>query len=161
MVMPIDGRVPEAPRAALDYMQIESGDALLGKPVNVVFIGSCTNARLSDLRDVARVLEGRRVSDKVRTLIVPGSQEVKRQAEAEGLDRIFVAAGADWRESGCSMCLAMNGDRVASGEYAVSTSNRNFEGRQGAGSRTFLASPLTAAATAVAGVISDPRQHIE
>jgi 3-isopropylmalate/(R)-2-methylmalate dehydratase large subunit len=122
-----------------------------------VFLGSCTNSRLSDLRQAARVLDGRKVSPDVRMLVVPGSQEVKRQAEAEGLDRVFRAAGAEWREPGCSMCIAMNGDQLAPGQYAVSTSNRNFEGRQGQGGRTFLASPLTAAAAAVTGRIVDPR----
>jgi len=122
-----------------------------------VFVGSCTNARLSDLRAAAAVLRGQRIADGVRALVVPGSQQVKREAEAEGLDRIFLAAGAEWREPGCSMCIAMNGDQLAPGQYAVSTSNRNFEGRQGIGGRTFLASPLTAAASAIAGVIADPR----
>jgi 3-isopropylmalate/(R)-2-methylmalate dehydratase large subunit len=143
---------------ALQYMGLEPGRPLLGRPVDVVFIGSCTNARLSDLRDAARVMNGRRVAQGVRTLVVPGSQEVKRQAEAEGLDRVFAQAGAEWREPGCSMCIAMNGDRLEPGRYAVSTSNRNFEGRQGPGARTFLASPLTAAAAAVTGRISDPRE---
>jgi 3-isopropylmalate/(R)-2-methylmalate dehydratase large subunit len=124
----------------------------------VVFIGSCTNARLSDLRSAARVLRGRRIAPGLTMLVVPGSQQVKRQAEAEGLDRVFLEAGAEWRESGCSMCLGMNGDTVPRGQYAVSTSNRNFEGRQGAGARTLLASPLTAAASAVRGRVTDPRE---
>ena len=168
MGMPIDGRVPdpeEAPdaggRAALEkalrYMDLQPGQPLLGQPVDVVFVGSCTNSRVSDLRAAAEVMRGRRVAPGVRMLVVPGSQQVKRQAEAEGLDRVFREAGAEWREAGCSMCIAMNGDQLAPGEYAVSTSNRNFEGRQGKGGRTFLASPLTAAATAVEGVIADPR----
>ncbi len=162
MVLPITARVPDqggdaARRKALDYMGLSVGEPLIGKPVNVVFVGSCTNSRLSDLRDAARVMRGRRVSDGVRMLVVPGSQDVKRQAEAEGLHEIFLAAGADWRESGCSMCIAMNGDSVAAGEYSVSTSNRNFEGRQGAGARTLLASPATAAAAAVTGHVADPR----
>jgi 3-isopropylmalate/(R)-2-methylmalate dehydratase large subunit len=164
MSIPVDGRVPSptgtdltAHRRALDYMGLTPGDALLGKPVDVVFVGSCTNARLSDLRDAARVLRGRRVAPNVRMLVVPGSQQVKRAAEAEGLADTFRSAGAEWRESGCSMCIAMNGDRVASGQYVMSTSNRNFEGRQGAGARTFLASPLTAAASALHGVVADPR----
>jgi 3-isopropylmalate/(R)-2-methylmalate dehydratase large subunit len=123
-----------------------------------VFIGSCTNSRLSDLRDAARVFAGRKVAPNVRALVVPGSQQVKRQAEAEGLDRVFREAGAEWRESGCSMCLAMNDDKLLPGQYAVSTSNRNFEGRQGTGGRTFLASPLTAAAAAVTGRIADARE---
>jgi len=122
-----------------------------------VFIGSCTNARLSDLRLAASLLRGRKVAASVRLLVVPGSQQVKKQAEAEGLDRVFREAGGEWREAGCSMCIAMNGDQLRPGQYAVSTSNRNFEGRQGAGGRTFLASPLTAAASAVAGTIADAR----
>jgi 3-isopropylmalate/(R)-2-methylmalate dehydratase large subunit len=138
-------------------MGVEPGRPLVGRPVDVVFIGSCTNARLSDLRLAAQVFRGRRVATGVRVLVVPGSQQVKRQAEAEGLDRVFRDAGAEWRESGCSMCIAMNGDVVPPGRYAVSTSNRNFEGRQGAGGRTLLASPLTAAASAVTGVVTDPR----
>ena len=143
---------------ALDYMDLEPGRPLLGHPVDVVFIGSCTNSRISDLREAARLMDGRSVKDGVRVMVVPGSQDVKRQAEAEGLDRIFKAAGAEWREAGCSMCIAMNGDQLSPGQYAVSTSNRNFEGRQGKGGRTFLASPLTAAATAVTGVITDVRE---
>ena len=143
---------------ALDYMDLKPGRPLLGHPVDVVFIGSCTNSRISDLRQAARLMDGRRVKDGVRVMVVPGSQDVKRQAEAEGLDRIFRAAGAEWREAGCSMCIAMNGDQLAPGQYAVSTSNRNFEGRQGKGGRTFLASPLTAAAAAVTGEITDVRE---
>jgi 3-isopropylmalate/(R)-2-methylmalate dehydratase large subunit len=123
-----------------------------------VFVGSCTNSRISDLRSAASLLVGRRVAPGVRMLVVPGSQQVKRQAEAEGLDRIFLQAGAEWREAGCSMCIAMNGDSLRPGQLAVSTSNRNFEGRQGAGGRTLLASPLTAAASAIAGVVADPRR---
>ena len=130
---------------------------ILGQPVDTVFIGSCTNGRISDLRLAAGVLKGHRVADGVRVMVVPGSADVKRQAEREGLGDIFRAAGADWREAGCSMCIAMNGDQLAPGEYAISTSNRNFEGRQGKGGRTFLASPLTAAATALTGRITDPR----
>ncbi len=145
---------------ALAYMALESGKPLLGKPVDVVFIGSCTNGRLTDLREAARVLRGRKVNPRTRTLIVPGSQQVKRLAEAEGLDRVFLEAGAEWREAGCSMCIAMNGDQLAPGQYSVSTSNRNFEGRQGKGGRTFLASPLTAAASAVAGAVADPRRYL-
>ncbi len=160
MVMPITGAVPQASKSALDYMALSAGEPLLGKPIDVVFVGSCTNSRLSDLRDAATVLRGRKVKEGVRTLIVPGSQEVKRQAEAEGLHDVFLSAGAEWRESGCSMCIAMNGDAVGAGQYAVSTSNRNFEGRQGAGSRTFLASPMTAAAAAVTGQVTDPRQFL-
>ena len=123
-----------------------------------MFIGSCTNSRLSDLRAAAGVLKGRKVADGVRVLVVPGSQQIKKAAEAEGLDRVFRDAGAEWREAGCSMCIAMNGDQLSPGQYAVSTSNRNFEGRQGAGGRTFLASPLTAAAAAVTGKITDARE---
>jgi 3-isopropylmalate/(R)-2-methylmalate dehydratase large subunit len=142
---------------ALRYMDIVPGRPLLGRAIDVVFIGSCTNSRLGDLRAAARVMAGRKVASGVRALVVPGSQRVKRDAEAEGLDRIFRDAGAEWRDSGCSMCIAMNGDALAPGQYAVSTSNRNFEGRQGAGGRTFLASPLTAAAAAVTGTIADVR----
>jgi 3-isopropylmalate/(R)-2-methylmalate dehydratase large subunit len=147
----------EAHARALRYMDLAPGRPLLGHRIDAVFVGSCTNARITDLRQVARVLDGRRVAPRVRMLIVPGSQQVKRQAEAEGLDTIFTDAGAEWREPGCSMCIAMNGDELRPGEYAVSTSNRNFEGRQGPGSRTFLASPLTAAASAVAGAVADVR----
>jgi 3-isopropylmalate/(R)-2-methylmalate dehydratase large subunit len=142
---------------ALRYMDLPSGKPLLGHKVNVVFIGSCTNSRISDLRAAANILRGRKVSPDVRVMVVPGSQEVKKQAQAEGLDRVFMDAGADWREAGCSMCIAMNGDQLQPGEYSVSTSNRNFEGRQGKGGRTFLASPLTAAATALTGVVTDVR----
>jgi 3-isopropylmalate/(R)-2-methylmalate dehydratase large subunit len=122
-----------------------------------VFIGSCTNSRISDLRLAASLLKDRKVAPNLRVLVVPGSQQVKKQAEAEGLDRIFKAAGAEWREAGCSACIAMNGDQLQPGQYAVSTSNRNFEGRQGQGGRTFLASPLTAAAAAITGRITDVR----
>ena len=142
---------------ALHYMDLASGKPLLGHPVNVVFIGSCTNSRISDLRAAAEILKGRKVNPKVRVMVVPGSQQVKKQAQAEGLDRVFKEAGADWREAGCSMCIAMNGDQLQPGEYSVSTSNRNFEGRQGKGGRTFLASPLTAAASALTGVVTDVR----
>ena len=142
---------------SLAYMDLQPGQQLLGKKVDVVFIGSCTNSRISDLRQAASVLKGRKVSSDVRVMVVPGSQQVKKQAEAEGLDKVFKEAGADWREAGCSMCLAMNGDQLEPGQYAVSTSNRNFEGRQGKGGRTFLASPLTAAATALSGTVTDPR----
>jgi 3-isopropylmalate/(R)-2-methylmalate dehydratase large subunit len=145
---------------ALQYMALAPGEMLLGKHVDVVFLGSCTNSRISDLRLAAAVMRGQRVAPTVRMLVVPGSQEVKRQAEAEGLDEIFRAAGAEWREAGCSMCIAMNGDELKPGQYAVSTSNRNFEGRQGKGGRTFLASPLTAAATAIAGTIADARTFV-
>ena len=147
----------ESVEKALRYMGLEGGKPLLGHPVNVVFIGSCTNSRISDLRTAASLLKGHKVNPKVRVMVVPGSQEVKRQAEAEGLPEIFRAAGCEWREPGCSMCIAMNGDQLKPGEYSVSTSNRNFEGRQGKGGRTFLASPLTAAATALSGVVTDVR----
>ncbi|MCF6277274.1 MAG: 3-isopropylmalate dehydratase large subunit [Anaerolineales bacterium] len=168
MGMSISAPVPDpnlltdpAQKAALEkslaYMDLRPGRPLLGKKVDVVFIGSCTNSRISDLRQAAALLKGRKVAPNVRVMVVPGSQQIKRQAEAEGLDKIFKAAGADWRESGCSMCLAMNGDQLKPGQYAVSTSNRNFEGRQGKGGRTFLASPLTAAASALAGAVADPR----
>jgi 3-isopropylmalate/(R)-2-methylmalate dehydratase large subunit len=166
--VPITQRVPdpdrltagadrESARHALEYMRLTPGQPLIGTPVDVVFIGSCTNSRLSDLRAAASILRGRRVAAGVRVLVVPGSQAVKRAAETERLDRVFIEAGAEWREAGCSMCIAMNGDALRPGQLAVSTSNRNFEGRQGAGGRTLLASPLTAAASAVAGAIADPR----
>ena len=162
MVVPISATIPS--RAgdpvfdkALAYMGLTAGEPIQNQPVNVVFLGSCTNGRISDLRAAASVLRGRKVAKGVHLLIVPGSQQVKREAEKEGLDRVFREAGADWRESGCSMCLGMNGDTVPKGEYCVSTSNRNFEGRQGVGARTLLASPLTAAATAIRGRVTDPR----
>ena len=168
MGMPIDAAVPIPAnesdvnkRVALDkaltYMDLQPGQRLLGKPIDVVFIGSCTNSRITDLRQAAAFMDGRKVAENVRMMVVPGSQQVKSQAESEGLHEVFRAAGAEWREAGCSMCIAMNGDQLAPGQYAVSTSNRNFEGRQGKGGRTFLASPLTAAASAVAGVVTDPR----
>ncbi len=165
MVVPITAPVPDHPDDAihaksLAYMGLQGGEPLLGKPVQVVFVGSCTNARLSDLQQAARVLRGRKVANGVRMLVVPGSQQVKREAEACGLAQVFTEAGAEWRESGCSMCIGMNGDIVAKGQYAVSTSNRNFEGRQGPGARTLLASPLTAAAAAVAGQVCDPREFL-
>jgi 3-isopropylmalate/(R)-2-methylmalate dehydratase large subunit len=143
---------------ALRYMDLQPGTRLLDHPVDVIFIGSCTNSRLSDLRQAASLLKGRKVADGVRLLVVPGSEKVRSQAEAEGLDQIFKQAGGEWRHAGCSMCIAMNGDQLQPGQYAVSTSNRNFEGRQGKGGRTFLASPLTAAASAIAGRITDPRR---
>jgi 3-isopropylmalate/(R)-2-methylmalate dehydratase large subunit len=163
MVMPISGRVPVRANdpvfdKALAYMGLTAGQAISGQRIDVAFIGSCTNARISDLRAAAAVLKGRRVAAGVQLLIVPGSQQVKKAAEAEGLHEIFIAAGADWRESGCSMCIGMNGDTVAGGKYSVSTSNRNFEGRQGTGARTLLASPATAAASAIRGCVTDPRE---
>ncbi len=168
MGIPVTGRVPRPedttdPGArrglerALEYMGLEPGQSIAGQPVDVVFIGSCTNSRISDLRLAASVLKDRRVHQGTRVMIVPGSQQVKAQAEREGLDAIFRAAGAEWREAGCSMCIAMNGDQLSPGQYAISTSNRNFEGRQGKGGRTLLASPLTAAASAISGVVTDPR----
>jgi 3-isopropylmalate/(R)-2-methylmalate dehydratase large subunit len=165
MVAPISGRVPERPGDAvfarsLEYMGLAPGDNLRDQPVQVVFVGSCTNARLSDLEVAARVLAGRKVAPGVRMLVVPGSQQIKHAAEASGLAKVFTDAGAEWRESGCSMCLGMNGDLVAAGQYCVSTSNRNFEGRQGTGARTLLASPATAAATAVRGRVTDPREFL-
>lgn len=168
MGIPVSGAVPDpgnladpmerdSLKKALQYMALEPGKPLAGHPVNVVFVGSCTNSRMSDLRAAAEVMKGRKVNPKVRMLVVPGSQPIKRQAEAEGLDQIFKEAGAEWREAGCSMCIAMNGDQLSPGEYSVSTSNRNFEGRQGKGGRTFLASPLTAAASAITGTVTDVR----
>lgn len=165
MVVAIGGRIPAdggaRQREALSYMDLDAGQAIGGQPVDMVFIGSCTNARLSDLRQAASVLRGRRVAPGIRAVIVPGSQQVKAQAEAEGLHRVFLEAGAEWHESGCSLCIAMNGDRAEPGQYVVSTSNRNFEGRQGPGARTLLASPLTAAASAIAGAVADPRPLLE
>jgi len=162
MGIPIRSAVPvpgdSGQEKALAYMGLTAGKPLLGQKIDVVFIGSCTNSRLSDLREAARVLQGRKVARGVQTLVVPGSERVKKQAEAEGLDRVFREAGAEWREAGCSMCLAMNDDRLKPGQYAVSTSNRNFEGRQGKGGRTFLASPLTAAASAISGTVADARE---
>ena len=147
-------------RKALDYMQLTPGKPLTETPVDVVFIGSCTNSRLSDLRQAADIVRGRTVAPGVTMLVVPGSQQVKKEAEALGLHDVFKAAGAEWRESGCSMCLGMNGDTVRRGQLCVSTSNRNFEGRQGIGARTVLASPLTAAASAIRGRVTDPREFL-
>jgi 3-isopropylmalate/(R)-2-methylmalate dehydratase large subunit len=176
MVVPITATIPQASGGAtagpasagapadavygkaLGYMGFHGGDAMLGKRIDVVFIGSCTNGRLEDLQAAARILKGRKVAAGVKLLIVPGSQQIKRDAETLGLAQIFKDAGADWRESGCSMCLGMNGDTVAAGQYSISTSNRNFEGRQGVGARTLLVSPLTAAASAVQGKVADPRE---
>ena len=168
MGIPITGRIPD-PAAltdvsardsmakALHYMGLEANAPILGHKIDVVFLGSCTNSRITDLRQGAALIKGRKVAEGVRMMVVPGSQLVKKQAEAEGLDQIFREAGAEWREAGCSMCIAMNGDQLQPGQYAVSTSNRNFEGRQGKGGRTFLASPLTAVASAVSGVVTDAR----
>jgi 3-isopropylmalate/(R)-2-methylmalate dehydratase large subunit len=169
MSIPLNGRLPDPATVAdstskaqlenaLRYMSLQPSQSIAGHPIQVVFIGSCTNGRLSDLRAAANIFRGRKVHKGVRTLVVPGSVDVKKRAEAEGLDRIFKDAGAEWREPGCSMCIAMNGDQLQPGESAVSTSNRNFEGRQGPGGRTFLASPLTAAASAVEGRIADARR---
>ena len=127
--------------------------------VDIVFVGSCTNGRLSDIEEAARVLEGRKIAPGVRMLVVPGSEQVKAAAEARGLDKVIMAAGAEWREAGCSMCIGMNGDIAQPGQLSVSTSNRNFEGRQGIGARTVLASPATAAASAIAGHVADPRSY--
>ncbi|MDR1076171.1 MAG: 3-isopropylmalate dehydratase large subunit [Xanthomonadaceae bacterium] len=154
---PIPAANDEAAKKSLDYMHLSSGHSLEGTPVDIVFVGSCTNGRLSDMRAVASVLRGRKIDPRVRMLVVPGSEQVKREAEAEGIHEVVRVAGAEWRETGCSMCIAMNGDLVAPGQLAVSTSNRNFEGRQGPGSRTLLASPLTAAWAAVNGKVADPR----
>ena len=169
MVAPIDGRVPDpasfadpaerrAAELALRYMGLEPGTPLAEIAVDRVFIGSCTNSRIEDLRAAAAVAAGRRVSASVRAMVVPGSAKVKRQAEDEGLDRIFTSAGFEWREAGCSMCLGMNPDVLAAGERCASTSNRNFEGRQGAGGRTHLLSPTMAAAAAVTGHFVDVRE---
>ena len=166
--LPLSDRVPDpssftdenarvAAEKALKYMGLTAGTPLRDIAVDTVFVGSCTNGRIEDLRAAAGVLAGRKVANGVRMLVVPGSMKVRAQAEKEGLDAVFTAAGAEWRESGCSMCIGMNGDVAAAGQYVVSTSNRNFEGRQGPGARTMLASPLVAAAAAVTGVVTDPR----
>jgi 3-isopropylmalate/(R)-2-methylmalate dehydratase large subunit len=168
-VTSIAGRVPRpdeiankakrsAAERALAYMGLAGGEKISDIAIDCVFIGSCTNARIEDLREVARIVEGKHVNANVRTLIVPGSGLVKEQAEAEGLARIFTAAGFDWREPGCSMCLAMNPDKLSPGERCASTSNRNFEGRQGRGGRTHLVSPAMAAAAAIAGRFVDVRE---
>ncbi len=168
--IPVTGKVPDpaaekdpSARATLEnalrYMALTPGKPIIGQKVDVVFVGSCTNGRIEDLREAAKVMRGRKV--KTRTLVVAGSHAVKKAAEAEGLDAIFREAGAEWREPGCSMCLAMNGDMLQPGQYCVSTSNRNFEGRQGPGGRTLLASPATAAAAAVSGMVADPRRLVE
>lgn len=159
--LPVVEDIPASEQAgfkkSLDYMGLEAGQILTGKPVNWVFIGSCTNSRIEDLRLVADFVKGKQKAPNVNALIVPGSKQVEAQAKAEGLDKVFAEAGFELREPGCSACLGMNEDKVPKGEYCVSTSNRNFEGRQGPGARTLLASPLTAAATALAGAITDPR----
>ena len=165
MVIPVSDPVPTSNdqgfKKALNYMKLTSGKPISQAPVDVVFVGSCTNSRISDLEQAAHILKGRKISPEVRMLVVPGSQQIKKQAEDKGLHEIFVASGAEWRESGCSMCLGMNGDTVPSGQLSVSTSNRNFEGRQGIGARTILASPLTAAASALEGHVADPRPYLE
>jgi 3-isopropylmalate/(R)-2-methylmalate dehydratase large subunit len=166
MVVGINQPVPDKVsdpsfRKALDYMQVATGKPLTETRVDVVFVGSCTNSRLSDLKQAADILQGHEVADGVRMLVVPGSQQIKKAAEEIGLDQIFITAGAEWRESGCSMCLGMNGDTVGNGQLSVSTSNRNFEGRQGIGARTVLASPMTAAASAISGRIADPRKYLQ
>ena len=168
MVTAITGRVPDpaafaseaerrAAERALEYMDLKPGTPLAGLPIDRVFLGSCTNARIEDLRSAARVVQGRKVASRVRAMVVPGSQQVKARAEAEGLDRVFKDAGFEWRNSGCSMCLGMNADVLQSGERCAATSNRNFEGRQGRGGRTHLMSPAMAAAAAVAGHLVDVR----
>ena len=165
MVVAVDAHVPQPANPgecrALEYMGLDPGRTMSSVAIQHVFIGSCTSSRIEDLRLAAGVLRGRRVAPGVRMLVVPGSRRIKQQAELEGLARVFKEAGAEWREPGCSMCIAMNGDSVPAGEYCVSTSNRNFEGRQGVGSRTLLASPMTAAASAVAGCVADPREFIK
>ena len=166
MVIPVSASIPSETLSseqyeALDYMGFRPGDPLLGQAVDIVFIGSCTNARLSDLRVVADVLDGGKVAKNTRVIIVPGSESVKRQAEELGLHNVFIASGAEWRNPGCSMCIAMNGDFAAPGQYVVSTSNRNFVGRQGAGAHTMLASPLTAAVCALEGSVADPVKFLE
>ena len=165
MVIGVDEPVPEKRNdksfdKALEYMQILPGKPISNNEVDVVFIGSCTNSRINDLQQAADILKGRKISEGVKMLVVPGSQKIKKEAEELGLDKIFISAGAQWRESGCSMCLGMNGDTVKSGKLSVSTSNRNFEGRQGKGARTILASPLTAAASAIEGRVADPRHYL-
>ncbi|MBQ9474768.1 MAG: 3-isopropylmalate dehydratase large subunit, partial [Bacteroidales bacterium] len=161
MGMPIDGSIPaDATPKALDYMGLEAGQSLLGHKIDYVFLGACTNGRIEDFRAFASLVKGHRKADGVIAWLVPGSQAVKRQIEAEGLDKELAEAGFEIRQPGCSACLAMNDDKVPAGKYAVSTSNRNFEGRQGPGSRTILASPLTAAAAAITGVVTDPRDYL-
>jgi 3-isopropylmalate/(R)-2-methylmalate dehydratase large subunit len=146
--------------SALEYMGLEPGQPMEGQPIDVVFIGSCTNSRIEDLRAAAKVVAGKRVADRVWGIVVPGSKAVKAQAEAEGLDRIFSEAGFEWRNAGCSMCLAMNDDKAGAGKYVASTSNRNFRGRQGPGSRSLLMSPIMAAAAAVEGRVVDVRDFL-
>ena len=164
MVIGISEPVPAGNDAsfekALNYMQLESGKPMSESAVDIVFVGSCTNGRITDIQEVADILNGRQVAEGVRMMVVPGSELVKKEAEDRGLDKIIVAAGAEWREAGCSMCIGMNGDIAQPGQLSVSTSNRNFEGRQGIGARTVLASPATAAASAIAGHVADPRTYL-
>ena len=172
MVVPVDAAVPRPEeakdsvraddmKAALDYMGLEGGETITDLDLDRIFIGSCTNARIEDLREAAAVVRGRHCADNIRqALVVPGSGRVKAQAESEGLDRIFTEAGFEWREPGCSMCLAMNADRLEPGERCAATSNRNFEGRQGEGGRTHLVSPAMAAAAACAGHFVDVREYL-
>jgi 3-isopropylmalate/(R)-2-methylmalate dehydratase large subunit len=163
MVIGISESVPVGTDAsfqkALNYMQVKSGKPMSDNAVDIVFVGSCTNGRISDIEETAKILSGRKIAAGVRMLVVPGSEQVKKEAEARGLDKIITAAGAEWREAGCSMCIGMNGDIAQPGQLTVSTSNRNFEGRQGVGARTVLASPATAAASAIAGYVADPREY--
>jgi len=165
MVIAVNDPIPSTEstsnREALEYMRLKGGTALAGESVDVVFIGSCTNSRMTDLREAASLMKNRKVAPGTRVLVVPGSEVTRKEAEAEGLDRIFIEAGAEWREPGCSMCLAMNGDSANPGDLVVSTSNRNFKGRQGRGVRTILASPLTAAASAITGRVTNPREFLE
>jgi 3-isopropylmalate/(R)-2-methylmalate dehydratase large subunit len=165
----ISGRIPTSAEvadpaerrslaAALEYMGLQEGQKMEGQPIDIVFIGSCTNSRMEDLREAAAIAKGRKVADNVQALVVPGSKAIKAQAEAEGLDVIFSEAGFEWRGAGCSMCLAMNDDKAGMGKYVASTSNRNFQGRQGPGSRSLLMSPIMAAAAAVSGRVVDVRE---
>lgn len=169
--IPVKGSIPDTStitdenerrnlNKALEYMGLESGKPLLGMPVQHIFIGSCTNSRIEDLRMVASIVKGRKKSENVEVMIVPGSQQVAAQVMEEGLDKIFREAGFEIRQPGCSACLGMNEDKIPAGDYCISTSNRNFEGRQGAGARTLLASPLTAAASAITGVVTDVRELV-
>ncbi len=169
--IPVTGRIPRTEEladpgerrsllSALEYMGLHEGQKIEGQPIDIVFIGSCTNSRIEDLREAAQIVKGRRVADNVQALVVPGSKAVKSQAEAEGLDRIFSEAGFEWRGAGCSMCLAMNDDKAGAGKYVASTSNRNFRGRQGPGSRSLLMSPIMAAAAAINGRVVDVREEM-
>ena len=172
MCIPVTGKIPrpedeqtqerrESLIKALAYMGLKPDISLEGQKVDVVFVGSCTNGRISDLREVSSILKGKKVADSVRLIVVPGSEIIRSQAEAEGIDKVIQKAGGEWRYAGCSLCIAMNGDQLQPGQYAISTSNRNFEGRQGKGGRTFLASPLSAAASAITGKVTDPRTFMQ